>query len=65
MSRRKRFDTFPPIAPGTRPKVLLVGNGITLSFKGSIDTDKIITDEWNKRHSTKLTKRNTENPSPI
>ncbi len=50
----KRINSLPSIPYNTRPKVLLVGNGITLPFPSSIDVDSILIDEWEKNHSEHL-----------
>ena len=46
MSIKKATSNLPEIPYGKRPKVLLVGNGINLSFDGATDTDDIIKAEW-------------------
>ena len=45
---------LPSIPYHKRPKVLLVGNGINLSFSGCKSTDSIICDQWEKHYDSKL-----------
>lgn len=48
------LDTLREIPFGKRPKVLLVGNGINLSFKNSTECNKMIADKWESVHSCKV-----------
>ena len=54
---RKTFNSLPSIPYNTRPKILLVGNGITMPFPNSIDVDSILIDEWKNHHSEQLPPR--------
>lgn len=58
MSVKKATSNLPEIPYGKRPKVLLVGNGINLSFDGATDTDDIIKAEWKNYYGTELPDRN-------
>ena len=42
MSKRLKYDLLPIIASGSRPKLLLVGNGIVRAFDESKKTDTLI-----------------------
>ena len=58
MAKQKRiYDCLPQIPFGKRPKILLVGNGLNLSFEGAKKTDSIIQTEWEKYYGTKLPDR--------
>lgn len=50
----KELKILPEIQYGTRPKVLVVGNGINLSFPGAKKTDSIIQNEWKKHYDETL-----------
>ncbi len=64
--RKTPFDSLPSIPFGKRPKVLVVGNGLNLSFKGAKKTDSIIRSEWKKHHGSNLPIRgDIYNPHPI
>lgn len=66
MAKDRIFDVLPEILFGSRPKVLLVGNGINLSFPGALNTDEIIKNEWEKHYGTILPDRSDEkNPHEI
>ena len=66
MGVRKKYDLLPEIPYGTRPRILLVGNGTTLSFSGSTNTDSIIKDEWINSYNEELPDRkDTGNPHVI
>lgn len=56
-SVKKTYDILSEIKPEKRPKVLLVGNGMTLPFEGAVDVDKIIQAEWLKNYGTFLPDR--------
>ena len=53
----KEFSVLPEIQYGTRPKVLVVGNGINLSFEGAQKTDAIIKKEWDNNYGEVLPDR--------
>ena len=59
-SRKKPYSLLPEIPAGSRPRVLIVGNGINLSFNGARGTDSIIKDEWKVYHYDELPDRPTE-----
>ncbi len=63
--RKREYDVLPEISYGTKPKVLLVGNGINLSFPGARDTDSIIKNEWMKTRGEELSDRDSEKAHPI
>lgn len=65
MSKRRKYNQLPAITPRTRPKVLLVGNGITRSFDGCIKIDEILKEEWNKNYNSVLTDKKASDPSPL
>ena len=59
MSKRKSaYSILPEIPYGIKPRVLLVGNGLNLSFDGAADTDTIIQTEWKNYYGTELPNRN-------
>ena len=57
-ARKTPYDTLPEIKVGARPKVLLVGNGINLSFPGAASPDEIIQNEWKAHYGFLLPSRN-------
>lgn len=55
MAKRKTpFNKLPEIPFGSRPKILLVGNGLTLSFPDATKIDDILINEWAKKHADSL-----------
>ena len=48
--KERSYDLLPEIPYGTRPKVLLVGNGINRPFSQKVRTDGIIEQAWKKAH---------------
>lgn len=54
MAERKQYDELNEISYGTRPKVLLVGNGLNLSFGNVESTDSIIRRVWKENHNDVL-----------
>ena len=58
MEKKQKYSLLPEIIPGAKPKVLLVGNGLNLSFPGCKKTDKIIQDEWETAYGRKIPDRN-------
>ena len=53
----RKLSLLPEIPYGIRPQILLVGNGINLSFDGAQSTDSIIKDEWKRNYGTDLPDR--------
>lgn len=58
--KKENYNVLPAINYGTRPKVLLVGNGINLSFDKTHKTDSIIQDEWKLAYGEELTGKDVE-----
>lgn|GEM_PF-5493594 len=52
--RKTPYNKLPEIPYGTKPVILLVGNGITLSFPGAQDVDNIIKNQWLQYHKSIL-----------
>lgn len=65
LKRKKPYDNLPEIPHGTRPLILLTGNGINLSFEGAKKTDSIIQEEWKKNYGKILPDSNDKNPHEI
>ena len=60
--KMKKKDVLPPIMPGERPKVLLVGNGINRCFEGRSWEDLIV--EAIVRNNCNFTYKDIENMPP-
>ena len=58
--KKENYDVLPIVNYNERPKVLLVGNGINLSFEGAHTTDTIIQSEWKKTYGEELTGREAQ-----
>ena len=50
VQKKRAYDILREIPYGTRPKVLLVGNGINRPFSQKVRTDGIIEQAWEKAH---------------
>lgn len=50
MSKRVKYDLLPNIAPGSRPSVLLVGNGIVRAFDEDAKMEALIRKAWKESH---------------
>ena len=55
--KKEKFDVPLSVNCGATPTVLLIGNGINLSFADARKTDKIIQDEWKRFHNEELLER--------
>lgn len=55
--RKKPYDVLEEIPFGKKPKVLLVGNGISRDFLGGREIDQIIQDQWRKHYEEELPER--------
>ena len=55
--RKTPYDKLPAIRFGNHPKVLLVGNGLNLSFDEAYSTDSIIQAEWKSHYGEDLLDR--------
>lgn len=66
MSKRMKYDLLPIIVSSSRPKVLLVGNGIVRAFDESKKTDTLIQKAWGHYYHSSLPDRNDkDHPHPI
>lgn len=59
------YTKLDSIAFEEKTKVLLVGNGLNLSFDKSRSIDSIMIDEWNKYHDRKIQSREEDSEHPI